>query len=268
LKAFYLRAAQGQRLCVFHSADAAAVGRGAVLYVHPFAEEMNKSRRMAAVQARAFAKAGWDVLLLDLFGCGDSSGDFGDATWDEWQNDVDRAWQWLRSRTTGPVWLWGLRVGALLAVSVVVRAARPCSLLLWQPVLSGHRYVQQFLRFRVMSDAIANSNERSTTRGLLDALAAGHSIEVAGYSLSPKLMLPLDQFEVPRLPPGSVVRCVEVTDPTVAGGAGVSNAPVSAWSADGIDVESFSVSGPHFWQTQDICECPSLIPISVSLLAR
>ena len=53
--------------------------RGGVLYCPPFAEEMNKSRRMAALQARAFAKAGYGVLLLDLYGCGDSSGDFSDA---------------------------------------------------------------------------------------------------------------------------------------------------------------------------------------------
>jgi alpha/beta superfamily hydrolase len=40
---------------------------------------MNKARRMAALQARALAALGYGVLLLDLHGCGDSSGDFGDS---------------------------------------------------------------------------------------------------------------------------------------------------------------------------------------------
>jgi len=33
---------------------------------------MNKSRRMAALQARVFAAMGFGVLQIDLFGCGDS----------------------------------------------------------------------------------------------------------------------------------------------------------------------------------------------------
>jgi alpha/beta superfamily hydrolase len=42
------------------------------------AEELNKSRHVAAAQARAFAAAGYSVLQIDLYGCGDSSGDFGE----------------------------------------------------------------------------------------------------------------------------------------------------------------------------------------------
>jgi len=53
--------------------------RGAYQYVAPFAEEMNKARRMAALQARAMSAAGYAVLCLDLHGCGDSAGDFADA---------------------------------------------------------------------------------------------------------------------------------------------------------------------------------------------
>ncbi len=49
---------------------------------------MNKSRRMAALQARAFAAMGFGVLQIDLFGCGDSSGDFSDARWDIWKQDL------------------------------------------------------------------------------------------------------------------------------------------------------------------------------------
>ena len=69
-----------------------------MLYIHPFAEEMNKSRRMAALQSRALAQAGYAVLQIDLLGCGDSSGDFGDATWQSWVSDVVLGCQWLRSQ--------------------------------------------------------------------------------------------------------------------------------------------------------------------------
>ena len=43
--------------------------------VKAWAEEMNKARRMAALQARLLAENGYAVLQIDLHGCGDSSGD-------------------------------------------------------------------------------------------------------------------------------------------------------------------------------------------------
>ena len=84
-----------------------------MLYLHPFAEEMNKSRRMAALACRALAEAGHAVLQIDLRGCGDSSADFGDASWGDWQDDVRLGLAWLDAHTPAdaPLWLWGLRAG-------------------------------------------------------------------------------------------------------------------------------------------------------------
>jgi exosortase A-associated hydrolase 2 len=228
---------------------------------------MNKSRRMAALQARALAKAGWDVLLMDLYGCGDSSGDAAEATWNVWLDDVDAAWQWLTARG-GDVWLWGLRVGALIAANTAARSERACRLLLWQPVESGHLFVQQFLRSRVMSDAMANGRDRTTTAGLLETLAAGESIEVAGYALSPQLMLPLDRLEMPMLPRGSTARWVEISDFQSSQPGPALRPTLTAWRAAGIDATSVTVTCPQFWQTQEICECESLIRTGVSLLSR
>ena len=60
LEAFFLPAAPGERFCLAHAP--AREPRGAIVYVHPFAEEMHKSRRMAALQARLLAARGWLVL--------------------------------------------------------------------------------------------------------------------------------------------------------------------------------------------------------------
>ena len=43
---FFLPRNGGQRLCIYHAARGPSV-RGALVYIHPWAEEMNKSRRMA-----------------------------------------------------------------------------------------------------------------------------------------------------------------------------------------------------------------------------
>ena len=87
-EAFFLDMEPGQRFCLFH--PPAGTCRGAALYVPPFGEEMNKSRRMAALQARALAAAGFGVLQLDLYGCGDSSGEFAEARWAS--NGCSRGW--------------------------------------------------------------------------------------------------------------------------------------------------------------------------------
>lgn len=98
---YFLPVADGFRFCVYHEAQTHPA-RGAVLYIHPFAEEMNKSRRMAARQARLLASSGFCVLQMDLLGCGDSSGVFEDATWDLWLKDVLYACDHLRSRSQAP----------------------------------------------------------------------------------------------------------------------------------------------------------------------
>jgi len=260
-------ATSGDRLCVLHPAAQPTVRRGGVLFVHSFAEEMNKSRRMVALQASALAEAGWDVLLMDLFGCGDSSGDHGDATWDGWHADIETGQRWLASRSNGPVWLWGLRVGALLAVSAASRSSQTSSLLLWQPVVSGHRFVQQFLRSRAISDMLGDGDSpRASTSELLAELAAGRRVEVAGYTLGPDLVIPLDRATMPALPPGSRIRWLDVSNPDRLEHNPASLAVLHGWQAEGVDVAAEVVSGPPFWQTQEISECASLISASLSLL--
>ena len=103
-EALFLPAEQGQRFCIFHR-PGGAEARAALIFLHPFGEEMNKSRRMAALQARALAAAGYAVLQIDLHGCGDSSGDFSEASWDSWLADVSLAHAWLRTRSSAPLWL-------------------------------------------------------------------------------------------------------------------------------------------------------------------
>jgi len=147
---FFLPASGGQRYCLLHLPPPGRSARGGIVYLHPLAEELNKSRHVAAAQARAFAAAGYSVLQIDLYGCGDSSGDFGDARWPIWHNDLHLACAWLAQRVDGPLTLWGLRLGALLALDFASRAQLPLArLLLWQPELDGRRCIDRFLRLRL-----------------------------------------------------------------------------------------------------------------------
>ena len=196
-EAFFLPVAEGQRFCLYYEPNCEEPA-GAVLYFPPFGEEMNKSRRMAALQARMLADHGYAVLLIDLYGCGDSSGDFGDATWQIWLQDILDAYTWLHSRCQAPLWLWGVRAGCLLATAAAMQLGEAASFLFWQPVLSGKQFLQQFLRLKVASELLTGDN-KGGMEPLKRQLADGQAVEIAGYSLSPALAQGLEQAEL--LPP-------------------------------------------------------------------
>ena len=267
-EAFFLPASPGQRFCLFHPPAGASGTRGAIVYIHPFAEELNRTRRMAALQARAFAEAGYAVLQIDLFGCGDSSGEFGEATWAHWLDDVVLACDWLRQRVSAPLWLWGLRAGCLLACAATARLTEPCRLLLWQPVGSGKLALQQFLRLKIAGQLL-DGKDRGSTTTLRQTLVDGQALEVAGYLVSPGLADGLEQAE---LAPASHVSRIEWLELSSAGDrqaadlSPAASATLSRWQAQGLTVRGTAVSGPAFWQTAEIEECPALIEATLGVL--
>lgn len=267
---FFLKTAAGERYCLFHPAVGAC--RGGLVYVPPFGEEMNKSRRMAALQARALAAQGIAVLQIDLHGTGDSSGDFADARWAQWLADVALGCQWLSARLGRPVGLWGLRLGALLALDYARSpyaqgAAAPTRMLLWQPVHSGASHLTQFLRLRMANDMLAAGGaQKNGTAALREQLRSGTALEVAGYELAPELADALDALDLAQMaPPACPLHWFDVV---AADGRPLTPASaklVAAWRAQGADLEAQAVAGPQFWATQEIATCPALLAASSAL---
>ena len=251
--------------------------RGQVLYIHPLAEEMNKLRRMAALQARALSATGFAVLQIDLLGCGDSSGDFGDATWSAWIDDVLAACQWLRRQPTSvdcagsakpvPLWLWGLRSGCLLAADAAGKLPEPCHFLLWAPASAGKPLLQQFLRLKVAGDMLAG-NARGVMDGLRAQLAAGNAVEVAGYALNPALASGLEQAALN--PPGASARVewLELSTRDAATLTPVAAQAQARWQQAGYSVRSHLVTGPSFWQTAELEDAPALITATLAAMVE
>lgn len=262
---FFLSRDTGQRFCVLHAPSRADGGvRALVVYVHPFAEEMNKSRRMAALQARALAEEGCAVLQIDLLGCGDSSGLLSDATWDTWIADVHAACAWLTDRhPDAPLWLWGLRAGTLLAAAAAAQLDRPANLLLWQPVAAGRTQVQQFLRLKAAGSLSNGAPAKAAMGALRSALAAGEMVEVAGYPLPAELIAAMETATLPVPRAGSRVHWLEVSTRPEAGLAPASTKTLDAWRAAAVDLHAEVVGGPAFWQTTEIEEAPALLQASV-----
>lgn len=255
---FFLKSGRGQRFCVFHRP--AGDCRGTVLYVHPFAEELNRSRRMAALQARQLAALGYGVLQIDLYGCGDSSGDFGDARWELWKEDLAAGASWLRAQMAQPLTLWGLRLGATLALDFARSAGEPVhSMVLWQPVVNASAYLTQFLRLRMASALLTDTaSEQSGTSALRERLRRGESVEVGGYQLAPEMAAALDTLDAfDSVAPSCPVLWLEATS---ASGAGLPAAVArvqAEWLRQNIALTMHAMPCPPFWATPEITVCPA-----------
>lgn len=278
-EAFFLpvgSAEDGQRYCLLHPTVKGSMTRGLVVYIHPMAEEMNKVRRMAALQARTLAQAGYSVLQIDLLGCGDSSGDFGDATWQGWVNDVVMGSQWLREHSNrqgisphqAPLWLWGLRAGCLLAAEAATRLNEACNFLFWQAPSAGKPLLQQFLRLKVAGDMLSGQS-KGVMESMRHQLASGSALEIAGYSLSPELAEGLEQASL--LAPTTAgerqrLEWFELSTREDASLSPVSAKTVAQWQQTGFATRSHIVRGPAFWQTSEIEDAPELIAATVDAL--
>src|SRR5690625_1141582 len=158
-----------------------------IIHFPAFAEEMNKSRVMVARTARALARSGVAVIVPDLFGTGDSEGQFVDATWAIWLEDQQRLVTWVQEQGGTDLLFWGLRAGCLLAAELASSMpVPPEQLIFWQPVSSGKQLMAQFLRLhRVTSMAAAPS--ASSSQGREARREDGELPVVAGYQLAREL---------------------------------------------------------------------------------
>lgn len=257
---------RGQRHCILHRPQGAARPRGAMVYVHPWCEEMNKARRMAAMQSRALAGRGWAVLQVDLLGCGDSGGDFGDATWADWVDDVVAASRWLAANHPGPQWLWGLRAGCLLACEAAGRIDDLAGLLFWQPAASGRNLLQQFLMLG-QAGQLQGGNAKGVMQALRDELAQGRAVEVAGYTMSAALADGLAAATLQAPAPGTAALWFEISTKPQASASPVLAQAQQRWADAGVPVTLSVVPGPAFWQTTEIEDAPALVDATLSGLA-
>ncbi|MFM8333722.1 MAG: hydrolase 2, exosortase A system-associated [Candidatus Methylumidiphilus sp.] len=261
IEALFLNSRHGRLFCVYRAPLAPKAG---IVYVHPFAEEMHKSRRMAALQARRLAQMGCAVLHVDLLGCGDSEGDFGDASWAIWRDCVIDAYAWLAARAPGPLYVWGLRLGAALAAEVSTELPALAGLLLWQPVANGESFLNQFLRIKLAAEMLGEGKSQTGTKELRRQLGSGEAVEVGGYRLAPGLAMGIDALRLGKLPVRAPVRWLDVAAELSPASAAVA----TAWANGGTPVAQAAVAGEPFWVTQEITECPNLLDATTQAFAE
>lgn len=229
---------------------------------------MNKTRHMAALQSRMFAENDCRVLLVDLFGTGDSEGDFSDARWEVWRHDMLEAMAWLKNEFAERLVFWGVRLGCLLALDLLeyIDKERPTKLVFWQPVLKGEIFMKQFLRLRMAAGLLEN-NDVPTTKETTSELHMGMSVEIAGYRLSPELYksvinLDMRDYSQKNLQP------VDWYDVTTDIGKPINHALEKIlYNENWINKPVLHrLEGEHFWTTPEITILPKLIEMTSNII--
>ena len=260
-EAFFLPTEHGPCFCLFHT-PRGATRRGSILYLHPFAEELNTTRRIVAHQARILTQLGYGVLQIDLFGCGDSSGEFEEARWSTWLHTAHEAYLWLQENNPGPFWIWGLRAGALLAAALANQiqdnTQQKVNLLLWQPVIDGHQMLQQFLRLSQAGEWLGTRTANQLSASQM--LAQGQAVDIAGYTISPELAQDLSQAcLVPNyFANGARLVWLEVSSHNSQMLGPASDRSLANWKSAGWNTEVEVVRGTAFWQNFNTTETPAL----------
>jgi exosortase A-associated hydrolase 2 len=243
--------------------------RGALLYLPPFAEEMNRCRSHAVAQARALAAIGYTTLILDPSGTGESDGEITDPDWATWQADAIGAAQWLAAQSRLPLTLWGVRTGALLVADVADSGQVAVDrLLFWQPVLDGALFINQHLRLRLAS-LMVHDGERETSETIRARLAAGEAVEIAGYPLSGRMA---DSLAARKLAASSTLARHRLAWIEMAAKAEQPLGPASRKLLDALasagapPAQTAVAAGPLIWQLQEREDAPALMAATVSLM--
>lgn len=164
---------------VFHPSGSRNARPRGVLFCNPFGQEAVRIHRFFCVLADRLARAGVACLRFDYHASGESLGDDHEADLDRWVQDVVAADALLRQHAGVQEVDW---VAPRLASAVAVRASEratqaPRQLVLWEPVVSGARYVDHLLAVHA-----------STVAELPDGGALVSDEEILGFGVSRRLM--------------------------------------------------------------------------------
>lgn len=169
----------------------------AVLFVPPFGEEMNHSRRVMAEAGRRLARKGIETSVVDLTGTGESSGRLADVDLARWIDDIGVVCSALTRQPYAVVGVVGIRFGALLAAVALRRLAFDLPLIMWQPVASGADHLREMAAQRAIADRLRGDAGAPSTADVMNWLLKGRNVELGGYQIGSKLGNDVFHLELP-----------------------------------------------------------------------
>jgi len=170
---------------IFHQPDSADFSK-AIVICHSFAEEKLWAHRVLVNYARQLTDMGYMVLRFDYRGYGDSDGEFSNCTLTTYKEDIIEAVNYVRKSypQINSIGLLGHRLGASIALECYDDTGVKGPLILWDPILDGDKYMQDFLRSNLTTQLAVYGEIRETREKLVQRMQSGDLINIEGYDLS------------------------------------------------------------------------------------
>ncbi len=225
---------------------------GGALLIQPFVEERKGTLPVFVQTARALAAEGITALLFDFSGCGDSECDFEAAAPSTFETECAAALDWLAAVCPGlPLFVIGVRTGALLASRLAAARGDVAAVALWSPV-SGTDFIRQLLQRRMVNDMVAYGKAQESRVVLEKLLRQNFTVDLDGYLITGAFYVWLQE-----LCPQSV------NVPTLAVSGGHDRKTLSAHDSHTTTSE---LRYPPFWNTVGHVDMGALITMTVTWL--
>ena len=243
---------------------------GAVILIPPFAEEMNRSKRMYVLTARQLANAGFHVFCFDLVGTGDSECEFQDCSYVDWSQNIKDVYAHVTKSHSCSVHFIALRFGALLLADFLRENSENVkTCIFWDPVESGEVFFRQLIRTKLAAD-MAIGSEKKTSEELMVELSDQGYLEIGGYAINQPLAEKIQQLKLVEFIPnmlGHVELYWMQTNPN-AGKIKTPALPNSLKNITSDKVSFHTVEDIRFWMQQEVTIAPNLLRETCKVLAH
>jgi len=141
--------------------------------------------------ADMLARQGAPCVRFDYTGCGDSEGSMEAMDVSRWLGDIGRMADRLRSRSAvEKICLCGFRLGAALAAMYGSQTGGTERLVLWDPVVSGRRYVNE----------LRKAHKRWLRGSFAKARRGDRALQELGFPCRAQLRRQLEAIDLVNLP--------------------------------------------------------------------
>jgi hypothetical protein len=176
----------------------AGSSQGTVIICSSVYAEFMKNYRREVRLARSLATAGLTAVRLQYRGTGNSEGDPSVVTMADLSADISDTANELDAHagSSEPAYV-GTRVGAVVAA---LAAPPSAPLVLWEPVLSGDRWLKEGIRAATISSVSRQLEDPPTDhRGALDRLEQDGVLDLLGFALYRELVSDIRRIKLEDL---------------------------------------------------------------------
>jgi pimeloyl-ACP methyl ester carboxylesterase len=212
-------------------------------------------RRLAVL----LSNAGFPTLRFDLYGCGDSGGEFEQAGIRQWLTDVSTAIDEVKARCSFPgICLVGFRLGASLSMMAGAERDDIESIVLWDPIVSGRAYIEELKALH--KTMLSHSYERRRRW-----IIGSKRTEILGFPFSDAMLAELravDLLEIGEKPAKRLL-VVESREERALGEL------TASLRAAGVNAECQNIPGLGNWITDnEVLVPPAVLQSIVSWISR